>query len=165
MTGSGSGEGGDPASVADTQRDAELPKGQPVFRIPKSERHNLENLIGVEASNLIVSSRRYYFAGLLMVLIAGAAYVVLATVAHANPGVQFVALALFLPGAGIAIRGGRLSSRGQWLASGFVSRQLGYWVKLGDVGPPANWQRQIAREVAIHEGRERKRWWEQMPGS
>lgn len=140
--------------------DEELPKGQPVFQIPKSERHKLETLIGVEAATLVVRARRYYLAGLLMVLIAGAAYVILQTVLHANPGVQFVALALFLPGAGIAIRGGRLSGRGQWLASEFVSRHLGYSVKLGDVGPPANWQRQIARQVAIHEGRIRKSWWQ-----
>jgi hypothetical protein len=164
------GKEGESTPLVATPWDAELPKGQPLLWIPERDRHSLEALIGKEATDTVMRARRPFgYVGLPLSVIGPALFFVPLFLSPKGTPVFTILGAIAYTSTGLGVVGvvcfGLLASKGGKLASEFVSRELGYRVKLGDVGPPANWERRIGREVAIHEGRERRRWWEQMPGS
>lgn len=161
---------GESTPLVETPWDADLPQGQPILWIRERDRHNLEALIGKEATDTVMRARRPFgYVGLPLALIGLALFFVAILLPPKGTPLLTILGAIAYMSMGVGVAGvvcfGLLGSKGGRLASEFVSRQLGYPVKLGDMGPPANWERRIAREVAIHEGSERRRWWEQMPGS
>ncbi|MGB6770731.1 MAG: hypothetical protein WBF51_01825 [Candidatus Dormiibacterota bacterium] len=142
MSTSDGGKEGPSTRLVEPRWDAELPKGQPTIWIPEPDRHSLEVLIGKEATDTVMRARHPFgYVGLLLTLIGpvlflvttllhlkGALFTILGAAASTSTGLGIVGVVCF----------GLLASKGGRLASEFVSRRLGYPVKLGDVGPPTN---------------------------
>lgn len=134
-----------------------VPKGEPVLWLHRRQRAELQSVVGAEASNLLYLSRRYYYCGFLLML--GALVIFLATlgIKHRADPVLVAIFTAWLCGAMVTARGYVISKHGAVTASSYISGELGYAVRIEDVGPPANWQRRIARASAIHEGNDRER--------
>jgi len=136
------------------------PKGEPVLWIHGRQRRDLELTVGTEASDLLFRSRRYYYVGLLLMLTDFAIFLAALETGHTPARIVMGFLVVWVIGATVTLCGYLIAKRGARSASDFISANLGYAVRFGDVGPPANWQRRIIRTVAIHEGQDSKRWWE-----
>ncbi|MFZ0996438.1 MAG: hypothetical protein WAO09_10755 [Candidatus Dormiibacterota bacterium] len=125
--------------------------GKPALWIRGRQRPDLESTVGVEASDLLFRSRRYYYVGLLLMLVDLVACCVALGVGHPLPPVVIGVFAVWMVGGTVTVRGYVIAKRGSRSASAFISQRLGYPVRIGDVGPPTNWHRQINRAMSAHE--------------